>query len=424
VCATLSLVIAGCHESARVEDSGRDGAAADVAEPQAPDANVATLVESMPGHGNLAQDTTPKRGPRMMPVETYIRSYMQLFGGRAPLAIQTQIRARDTGLFDAWNDYLASMGLPDHRVDIARVNQTSAIMLATLERTGIALCDLAVARELDAMTPPVANRTVFAFDLPAGALDRAAFATRFDVLHRTFLGYPSALAPDNREQRFFDLYTRSVNRYTAAMGAPSTLFRVKSNTGWAAVCYALVRHPEVQLYCDEYLGTENADRTLSAVLRTGGAASFAHALGLARVVRRRDRARDALDGPRVDQHKRDVAGQRDAHRWDDGRSVGAVDRRSEALRRRQRNADARGDLACHDAAHLRGLVRALPRPRADLAQPLDLRGMGRQPRRDRHVRGSANGLADAAGQLDRHGAAHGHRRVGHDALSTGVEWVL
>ncbi|MFO0558550.1 MAG: hypothetical protein U0269_11080 [Polyangiales bacterium] len=249
--AAISLSMAACHESPRADDGGaRDGAASvDVPEPQAPDANVATPVESMPGHGNLAQDTTPKRGPRMMPVETYIRSYMQLFGGLAPLAIQTQIRSRDTGLFDTWNDYLASMGLPDHRVDIARVNQTSAIMLATLERTGIALCDLAVARELDAMTPPpVANRTVFAFDLPAGALDRASFATRFDVLHRTFLGYPSALAPDNREQRFFDLYTRTVNRYTAAMGAPSTLFRVKSNTGWAAVCYALVRHPEFQLY--------------------------------------------------------------------------------------------------------------------------------------------------------------------------------
>lgn len=249
----VALALSACHESPRpTDDAGNNGdsaATVDVPEPSAPDANVATPVESMPGHGNLAQDTTPKRGPRMMPVETYVRSYMQLFGDLAPLAIQTQIRARDTSVFDTWNDYLASMGLPDHRVDIARVTQTSAIMLATLERTGIALCDLAVARELDAMTPPpVANRTVFAFDLPVGALDRASFASRFDVLHRTFLGYPAALAPDNREQRFFDLYTRTVNRYTAAMGAPTTLFRVKSNTGWAAVCYALVRHPEFQLY--------------------------------------------------------------------------------------------------------------------------------------------------------------------------------
>lgn len=246
------LCASACHESARDEDggAGRDGAVAqDVPEPPAPDANVATPIESMPGHENLVQDTTPKRGPRMMPVETYVRSYMQLFGGLAPLAVQTQIRARDTGLFDSWNDYLSALGLPDHRVDIDRVTQTSAIMLATLERTGIALCDLAVSRELDATSPtPLANRTVFAFDAPAGALDRAAFASRFDVLHRTFLGYPARMAPDNREQRYFDLYTRTVNRYTAASGAPTTLFRVKSNTGWAAVCYALVRHPEFQMY--------------------------------------------------------------------------------------------------------------------------------------------------------------------------------
>ncbi len=251
--ALLSLAAAStaCTEPSRPSDGGSQPDAAarpDVPEPPAPDANVATPIESMPGHENLAQDTTPKRGPRMLPVETYVRSYMQLFGGLAPLAIQTQIRARDTSLFDSWNDYLASMGLPDHRVDISRVNQSSAIMLATLERTGIALCDLAVARELDAMSlPPIANRTVFSFDVPAGALDRAAFDTRFDTLHRTFLGYPAALAPDNRSQRFFDLYTRTVSRYTAA-GAPATLFRVKSNTGWAAVCYALVRHPEFQLY--------------------------------------------------------------------------------------------------------------------------------------------------------------------------------
>jgi hypothetical protein len=251
LCVSLSVA---CHEAPRPADGSSPlneaGAPVeDAAPPPPPDANRATPIETMPGHENLAQDTAPKRGPRMMPVETYIRSYLQLFGGLSPLQTQSEIRSRDTALFDTWNDYLASLGLPDHRVDINRVTQTSALMLATLERTGIALCDVAVLRELDPATPPpVASRAVFAFDLPAGALDRAGFTARFDALHRTFLGYPASLAPDNRAQRYWDLYSTTAARFTAASGAPASQFRVKSNAGWAAVCYALVRHPEFQMY--------------------------------------------------------------------------------------------------------------------------------------------------------------------------------
>jgi hypothetical protein len=262
--AALSVAVASaaCQDGTRtVADTGVGGGSdsatppADVPDPLPPDANRATPIESIPGHENVAQDTTPKRGPRMLPVETYIRSYLQLFAGamarptQTPLQVQTDIRARDATLFDTWNDYLASMGLPDHRVDINRNTQTSPLMLATLERTGIALCDVTVANELDAMTPtPMANRRVFAFDQPAGALDLAGFRTRFDVLHRTFLGYPASLAPDNRAQRFFTLYQTTVARFSAATGAPATTFRLKSSTGWAAVCYALIRHPEFQMY--------------------------------------------------------------------------------------------------------------------------------------------------------------------------------
>jgi hypothetical protein len=250
----MSLALGACHESPRTSDAGTiepaDGAVlADAPQPPPPDGNQASPIETMPGHENLAQDTTPKRGPRLMPVESYIRSYLQLFGGLSPLATATAIRARDATLFDTWNDYVASLGLPDHRVDINRGTQTSPLWLATLERAGIALCDVAVLRELDPATPPpVASRAVFAFDLPPGTLDRAGFTSRFDALHRTFLGYPASLAPEDRAGRYWDLYARTVARFTAASGAPASAFRVKSNAGWAAVCYALIRHPEFQMY--------------------------------------------------------------------------------------------------------------------------------------------------------------------------------
>jgi hypothetical protein len=203
----------------------------------------------MPGHETLRQDTTHKEGPRLMPVETYLRSYMALFGGLAPLEVQARLRAQQGDLFDTWNDYLAVLGLPDHRIDTTRGLQTNALLLATLERTGIALCDAAVARDLEAMPPaPLERRVVFAFETPASAaMDAAAFAPRFDVLHRTFLGYPARLAPAERAPRFLQLYTETVARHTAAGAAP-TRFRSVADTGWAAVCYALVRHPEFQLY--------------------------------------------------------------------------------------------------------------------------------------------------------------------------------
>lgn len=212
-------------------------------------------ITTMPGHENLAQDTSPKRGPRTMPVESYVRSYLALFGGLSPagayqvtpLQAAAQARAAAPDLFDTWNDYLATLGLPDYRVDLPRNSQMNALLLATLERTGMALCDVAVRRELEATTPvPVAQRGVFAFDRPAtGTVDMAGFATRFDVLHRTFLGYPAAQAPDGRTQRFYELYVGAATRPTTAR---ATRFNPPSDAGWAVVCYALLRHPEFQLY--------------------------------------------------------------------------------------------------------------------------------------------------------------------------------
>lgn len=206
-----------------------------------------TPVTTLPGHQNLPQDSTPKNGPRLVPPETYIRTYLHLFGGLAPTEAQAALRAKDgNDLFDTWNDYLSSLGFPDYRVDIPRAGQTNTLMLATFERLGVALCDRSLEHDLGATPPPVDQRFVFAFDPGTGSPDVASFAPRFDVLHRTFLGYPASLGPADRTARFFDLYTSTVATHSAA-GAPTSRF-TPDQAGWAAVCYALVRHPEFQLY--------------------------------------------------------------------------------------------------------------------------------------------------------------------------------
>jgi hypothetical protein len=203
-------------------------------------------VASLPGHGELVEDVAPKQGPRLLPAEAYVRSYLMLFGGLSPLAVAAAARGTDgNALFDTWNAYLNSLGMPDHRLDVSRPKQTSTLMLATLERTGVALCDRAVQFDLQGATP-VAQRRVFAFDLPPGGLDLAAFAPRFDILHRTFLGYPARLAPGGRVDRFFEMYSDIVARHAASGAAPSRF--TPAQAGWATVCYALVRHPEFNLY--------------------------------------------------------------------------------------------------------------------------------------------------------------------------------
>ncbi len=216
--------------------------------PATADAGAVTSVPvtSIPGHETVAQDTTRKEGPRLMPAETYVRSYLSLFGGLAPLEVQTRARGADgAALFDAWNDYLAALGLPDYRVDQPRGSQTNALMMATFERLGVALCDRAVERDLRG-TLPLAQRVIFAFDGAPAGLSAADFATRFDVLHRTFLGYPARLAPTDRGQRFYELYQGTVARHRAA-DAPASRF-TPEQAGWATVCYGLIRHPEFHAY--------------------------------------------------------------------------------------------------------------------------------------------------------------------------------
>jgi hypothetical protein len=212
-----------------------------------PPESVASIpVASLPGHASLAVDTTPKEDLRMVPPEAYLRTYVTLFGGLAPLDVQQ--KARSDGTFDAWSDYFTSLGFPDYRLDMPRGTQTNAMMLAAFERLGISLCDHATLHDLNPKTPvPIAERVVFSFDAPKGALDLASFSSRFDVLHRRFLGYPAALAETPRAQRFFDVYTEIVNRHVASAKTTRSRF-TPEQAGWAAVCYGLVRHPEFHLY--------------------------------------------------------------------------------------------------------------------------------------------------------------------------------
>lgn len=204
-------------------------------------------VKTIPGHDTLPEDTSTKEAPRLVGAEAYMRTYLMLFGGLAPQDAQATARGKDgSQLFDTWNDYLMALGFPDYRVDIPRQNQTNAVMVAAFERIGVALCDRALEHDLKAspMTP-VDKRLIFVFDPPAGAPDKDAFAAGFDVLHRTFLGYPAKLAPTDRTARFFKLY----NDVVAAHSAPGIKSRfTPTEEGWAATCYGLIRHPEFHLY--------------------------------------------------------------------------------------------------------------------------------------------------------------------------------
>jgi hypothetical protein len=196
----------------------------------------------------VAMDTAPKEDLRMVPPEVYMRTYMQLFGGLAPLDAQKAARGNDgSQLFDNWDAYVSALGFPDYRTDIPRQTQTNALMVATFERLGVALCDRSIEHDLKAKPAhPVRDRVVFAFDLPRpGTMDATAFSPRFDVLHRTFLGYPAALAPATRVPRFLQLYRDIASTHKTA--DPKSRLS-PDEAAWAAVCYGLVRHPEFHLY--------------------------------------------------------------------------------------------------------------------------------------------------------------------------------
>jgi hypothetical protein len=195
---------------------------------------------ALPAHQTRMLDTTPKERRRMVSPEVYLRAYLAWFGGLAPLEVQS--RARGRGLFDAWDDYLSALGLPDYKTDLPRQTQSNTLMLATLGRLGEALCARAAEHDLHGGKTPLARRVVFAFDAGGDDTDDA-FQQRFDVLHRTFLGYPAQLAPGERVAKFHALWTEVAARHANAKN-PLTA----GETAWVAVCTALVQHPEAELY--------------------------------------------------------------------------------------------------------------------------------------------------------------------------------
>lgn len=201
-------------------------------------------VEQIPGHEGLEQDTTHKESPRLVLTETYIRTYLQLFGGLTALKTQTELQIGGSGLFDTWSAYLGALGLPNYAVDLSRNTQTNALMMATFERLGVALCDKAVEKDLKSSpVVPVDKRLIFNFDIPKTPLSQTEFTERFSKLHRKFLGYPVSLAPSARAERFFALYAETLKKH------PATGSRFSSTeAGWAVVCQGLIRHPEFQLY--------------------------------------------------------------------------------------------------------------------------------------------------------------------------------
>lgn len=192
---------------------------------------------ALPAHTTKLVDTTPKERRRMVSPEVYLRAYLGWFGGLVPLEVQNRARAK--GMFDAWDDYLAALGLPDYKIDLPRQTQSNTLMLATLGRLGEALCARAVEHDLHGGKTPMDQRVVFAFDSTPDTADN--FDVRFDVLHRTFLGYPAKLAPGERVARFHALFDDVAKRHPKG-GLTA------DETGWVAVCSALVQHPEAELY--------------------------------------------------------------------------------------------------------------------------------------------------------------------------------
>ncbi len=205
-----------------------------------------TTVQPLLATAVIPQDTTPKEDVRLLAAEVYLRTYLQLFGGIPPVEAQQRARGNEgTALFDNWNDYLAALGFPDYRNDLPRSTQTNGLMMATFDRLGMALCARAAEHDLRDATP-LPQRLLFAFANPPATPDRVAFAPAFDLLHRTFLGYPARLAPAGRTDAFFDVYRDIVARHADGKAPRTRLTPVQA--GWMAVCLGLVRHPEFHTY--------------------------------------------------------------------------------------------------------------------------------------------------------------------------------
>lgn len=176
--------------------------------------------------------------PRMVPPEAFLRAYLAWFGNGGPYDVF--LRARGDDLFDRWPDYLAALGLPDHHVDAPRLTRSNTVMRAVIGRMAEALCVRAAQHDLHERSA-MNRRLIFAADAGENPT-RSQFERMFDVLHRTFLGYPSSFAPRGRVDRFHQLYRRIAADRERNAGLTA------DETAWAGVCTALVQHPEASVY--------------------------------------------------------------------------------------------------------------------------------------------------------------------------------
>jgi hypothetical protein len=202
----------------------------------------AAPADDLHAKGSSPVDRSRGEGRRLLPAEVQLRAFTEAFGDLPPAEVEALVRAGDPKSFDRFRDYLASLGLPDPSDDVPRAEAPNAMLLAVQERLGAALCERSLARE---RAIPVDARAIFAFDV-AGEPTAADFATRFDLLHRTFLGYPAALAPASRVARFRELFVAVMRTTSARAAARPTVTPVEA--AWVAVCHALVRHPEYVTY--------------------------------------------------------------------------------------------------------------------------------------------------------------------------------
>lgn len=184
---------------------------------------------------------------RLLPAEVYLKTYVQLFGAGSPAEVQKRARTGEgPRLFDNWNDYAAALGLPDRRNDLPRATESNALMMATFDRLAIALCVRGAEHDLRG-DRPVGERTLFAFGGLPEPQTRAAFVAPFDVLHRSFLSYPAALAPAARTDTYFALFRETLARHKSAT-APKRPVLNPLESAWTAVCIALAVHPEAHSY--------------------------------------------------------------------------------------------------------------------------------------------------------------------------------
>jgi hypothetical protein len=192
-----------------------------------------------------------------MTAESLVASYTAIFGDLMDLDAREQAdRQSRSARYYGWSERLSALGLPDYTRDLPRVTQTNTIMVGAFEQIASTLCDRAALRDLvptrasvKAIAPEqqalayVDAQRVFDFEPKLAPLAESDFGPRFDVLHRTFLGYPAGLGPPERTHEFFVLYKDVEQRHGAANRG-----HMPHVVAWSAVCQALTRHPEFHHY--------------------------------------------------------------------------------------------------------------------------------------------------------------------------------